>query len=431
MAFFVLLVYTVFIFIRPHEWGLINSSNALPFGRYFLIMAFAIFILKTQPKRYSELLWLLGGFCIIIVLSSIRNGWFSGGFYDLLTFIPASIIPFLLCSNLVNTIKKQELIMWCCLVASMMMVSNGLSQIESSISLGWAGSYAILNDGVERITYLGLFVDPNDLGMFLVMNIPFACYFLLHKTNFFIRFISLPILLSLFYGIYLTNSRGTLVGVFVLMMAYGLYRYGKGKVMLIAAALTPVAMIVLTSFRAIDAGEESASLRTDAWYSGIEMLISQPFFGIGKGNFLEYHDLTAHNSFVLVMAELGVLGYGLWFCFLGIMVMMLATGLKFSRSIRVNYPEKIKLHPELLDNLALNSTLFFSLIGFFATSFFLSRSYIVFLYIFSGLAVASYYRIIQLLPDLAIEKPLKLVPTFFALSIASIVGMYLLIKILI
>ena len=38
----------------------------------------------------------------------------------------------------------------------------------------------------------------------------------------------------------------------------------------------------------------------------------EPAVGVGSGQFMEHHELTAHNSFLLTLAELGPLGFLLW-----------------------------------------------------------------------------------------------------------------------
>src|ERR1700682_4357662 len=46
------------------------------------------------------------------------------------------------------------------------------------------------------------------------------------------------------------------------------------------------------------------------------MFKSAPLFGIGFNGFTEFLDITAHNSFVLCLAELGLLGSTLWMALL-------------------------------------------------------------------------------------------------------------------
>jgi putative inorganic carbon (HCO3(-)) transporter len=141
----------------------------------------------------------------------------------------------------------------------------------------------------------------------------------------------------------------------------------------------------MSQFRTIDAEEASAEGRLDAWYEGFQMLFHHPLFGVGMGQFTEHHHLTSHNSFVLVFSELGLVGYFLWVGFLtacGFMLLMLwKTGFKYSLVNKDNIQES---------QIAL--TLMYSMLGYFVTSFFLSRAFTPLLYFFCAMIVSSYYR---------------------------------------
>jgi hypothetical protein len=54
--------------------------------------------------------------------------------------------------------------------------------------------------------------------------------------------------------------------------------------------------------------DASTAGRVDAWYAGLQMFKSAPLFGIGFGRFADSYERTAHNSFVLCLAELGIVG---------------------------------------------------------------------------------------------------------------------------
>ena len=94
--------------------------------------------------------------------------------------------------------------------------------------------------------------------------------------------------------------------------------YGKTVAIVAGAILIPVAL-AFTRLSELDAEEESAANRFDAWYEGLQLLFQKPIFGIGWGNFSDYNfGLTAHNSLVLAMTELGLVGYTVWFSFVAL-----------------------------------------------------------------------------------------------------------------
>jgi hypothetical protein len=187
----------------------------------------------------------------------------------------------------------------------------------------------------------------------------------------------------------MTHSRGTALGAASLVAFYFLITKAGAKVFFAAIISAPVAIVVLTLLtRNVD---QSANGRLEAWYAGVLMLISYPL-GIGKGAFVDHHGLTAHNSYILVAGELGVLGYCLWG---GALLLTVVTPYLFIKKVDI-----AKVDSKLREELILNRVLFFSLIGFMVTGFFLSRSYTIILFIFIGMSIASQNRIITLSPEL-------------------------------
>jgi O-antigen ligase len=144
--------------------------------------------------------------------------------------------------------------------------------------------------------------------------------------------------------------------------------------------------LVSSRMEALDASEESAAGRVDAWYSGLEMFREHPAFGVGPGNFTEYNDLTAHNSFVLVLAETGFIGFVLWLAFVGYGFWMMLTIVRH-RGPAGGDPA---VEAEWAAERQMALTLLLSLCGLFAAAFFLSRSYMVVLYLIAAM-VAGYY----------------------------------------
>lgn len=394
-AFFILSLYTISVLIRPHE--MFQTSVEWIFIKVLAIICFITVIVAQRPLKIYPQHWMLFSLLPIIAISGFINGSGMDGVEQAQMLIASSIIPLFLFSMCTTSIKRQHWLMIICIVAALCMVHNGYVQQTADFGLGWAfntqGHQA--NDretSVYRITYLGFFNDPNDIGMFLVMNIPFIIYFI-NKSKFFTKIIMLLALSAVSYGIYLTGSRGTQLGAIALIGVYYLVVKAGIKLFIASAISAPIAAVVLTSLQSnID---ESANGRLEAWYSGILMLLSNPLFGVGKGNFIEEHIRTAHNSYILIAAELGVLGYSLWG---GALIFTVISGYLFISNTKNLPPEE--LSQELKDELAINKTLFFSMVGFMITSFFLSRSYTVLLFIFIGITLASHVRIKKLIPDL-------------------------------
>jgi O-antigen ligase len=399
-AFFFLFLYTASTLIRPHE--MFQVSIEWIFIKGFAIVTFCLVLMVQRPLKFSPQHWMLLALIPLIIMSGFLNGSGMFGIEEAKMLFISAIIPLFLFSTCITSIKRQHVLMVVCLIAALLMVHNGHVQQTAYEGYGWAlntHSVGYIDQGERRITYLGFFNDPNDLGMFLVMCIPFTIYFY-NKGNFPLKLIMLMVLSALGYGIYLTGSRGSMLGAGGLLGVYILVVNAGPKLFIASVVLSPIAATVVASLQSnIDS---SANGRLEAWYAGMQMLMSNPIFGIGKGQFYDYHGLVAHNSYIHVAGELGVPGYSLWG---GALIFTVLTGylfIKATKNDEVATKEQLETDSAARDfnnERLLNKTLFFSMIGFMITGFFISRMFTLLLFIFMGMAIASHIRMVKLKPE--------------------------------
>jgi len=259
-----------------------------------------------------------------------------------------------------------------------------------------------------RIRGLGLMHDPNDLAMGLTVALGLIGG--AWKAKLQLRHLLLAAAAgALVYGIYLTRSRGGAVALAVVVWRFAARRIGRVPAVVLLVALGAGAM-------ALDFGggrslsiqpDDSASERLVAWTEGLEMLKAQPILGVGYGQFLDHHTLTAHNSLVLCFAETGLLGCFFW---VGLIVVTLLElhGLKnlpgdepFDDMVR-QWAEGLQL----------------SLIGFMTAAFFLSRTFAPTLYLIIGLSAA----LAAIARDADRSIPLPALPELGALVLACELG---------
>ena len=123
--------------------------------------------------------------------------------------------------------------------------------------------------------------------------------------------------LLLCYGIYLTNSRGSFLAVVTMTAVYIWIQRGRVWAAMLGAGALVLLRLMPSRLDQLNVQESSASGRIDAWYEGMQMFITHPLLGVGAGQFTQHHYLTAHNSIILVLAETGIIGFALWFAFIG------------------------------------------------------------------------------------------------------------------
>jgi O-antigen ligase len=172
--------------------------------------------------------------------------------------------------------------------------------------VGLFGTYSL----EERVRYRGELQDPNETSLAITaggLSILVALFRRKHHPL--LKSACLVGIFIILGTVWFSQSRGGQVGALLVFFIYMLRRY-KLWAMIPAAVLA--APVMLLGGRSGSAADASTQLRYEAWASGIEMFRSNPLFGVGQGQFVEHHFLTAHNSFVLTVAELGFIGFFLF-----------------------------------------------------------------------------------------------------------------------
>jgi O-antigen ligase len=281
---------------------------------------------------------------------------------------------------------------------------------------------------VERIRYIGILNDPNDLANILLFTLPFCFYFVTAGTvNSLFRVIAGVAGVSAVWAVALTNSRGAFIAMIAMVLVYFWLRRSFRIVMLLGP-LMAVALVFLAPERldesSGDGGASSAS-RIFAWYTGLQVFQDYPIFGAGFGRFLEFHERTAHNSFVLALAEVGMFGYLCWFG------LVMAALVLLSRVASVAAPPTGVPASEaraLEDVRRLGRTLLIAMIGLIVSAFFLSRTYMPTLFLALGMSLGFFEtarRADPRIPGIVRNRVFFLTAT---IGIASIVLLWIVVR---
>jgi putative inorganic carbon (HCO3(-)) transporter len=441
MGFFAFYFYTLVLLVRPQDWW--SPLHNLPVVSLALLIATISVLFNREKTLQYPQFFLIFLLVVHVVLSSVANGWFGGGVAKIEPLTTSMLLPVLCAAMLIDNPGKREKIFKLMIYAALFMVFNGVTQRMSDDGFGFVGSKVTKYD--NRITYIGILDDPNDLGMYFVMILPIIVYFVASFGGF-KRYVYFVYGIIVLYGVYLTNSRGTLLGVIALLGVWHLFHEGIYKTAWRAALALPVLLVVMSKFRAISAEEDSAAGRLDAWYEGMQMFLANPVFGVGQGGFLDHHGITAHNSFVLVFAELGFPGYFIWLAilFLTIFPLWKLFSLKNQNpDVVVNaqsHEAGVTSTNEDSQALTLDSAglavlhgkvLFYSMMGYLATAFFLSRSYTPLLYLFIGICISCLEELRRKKYITSIEPFKKSMGLIAGMAIGSIFAVWLVTKLFI
>jgi putative inorganic carbon (HCO3(-)) transporter len=147
------------------------------------------------------------------------------------------------------------------------------------------------------------FVTPNTLAGYLAMLIPLA---LLHKKK--IYFI-----ITLSFALLLTKSLGALLSLFLALLIY-FFLQGKFEKRKVVLFLTLI-VIISSTFIIRSTGQKphlkpafSTVMRLNYWKDALKIIKTAPFAGVGLGNFNLPQSRYAHNSYLQIWAETGILG---------------------------------------------------------------------------------------------------------------------------
>jgi hypothetical protein len=225
-----------------------------------------------------------------------------------------------------------------------------------------------------RVRYRGTLQDPNELSLALGIAVPFAFAFLDRRRT-------LPRLLLVAATVtgvglcaYFTQSRGGQLVFLTVLAIYFVRRLGVKRGLAIGVLLA----LPLLLFGGREGGEVSTLERLECWWVGLHLILASPGFGVGFAQFNEHHYLTAHNSFILSAAELGLPGMLLW------------TSIVY---VAMKIPiQALRAHlPPVSRSWAI--ALLASTVGLAVGSFFLSYSYKDVLWIYVGLTGVLYHAI--------------------------------------
>jgi O-antigen ligase len=182
--------------------------------------------------------------------------------------------------------------------------------------------------------------DPNDLALTLALSLPMSYYLTLRRKGIICWIYRVQIVAAI-GTTFLTASRG---GTFCMMIALSLIvwtlhtlparkRIGIVAVMMVTMACA-IAMVPATSWKRLGSAAEEVSQgtlnsRTVLWKAGLNEFRTTPFGGIGAGAYPEASAKVigrpwafvpvAHNSFISVLVETGVIGMAI---FAGMLMML-------------------------------------------------------------------------------------------------------------
>ena len=193
--------------------------------------------------------------------------------------------------------------------------------------VGLFGTYSVGG----RVRYRGELHDPNEVALTICAGaLAMLIAFSLRKPGPVVKGAYWLAAGAVVLTVLLTESRGGLLSAMLVPGVYVIRRYGWRAI--IPAVLIAVPVMLLASRGGADA-EESTLMRYDAWSTGLDMFHHSPIFGVGPRNFDHHFFITAHNSFVLTLSEMGFPGLFLFSAIIYLVFKTLLVGMRELRDV--------------------------------------------------------------------------------------------------
>lgn len=294
---------------------------------------------------------------------------------------------------------------------------NSTSRMHKLI-LMWLGVHAVL--AVNGMLHQGRGVggwlgDENDFGMEMNVAIPVAFFMYQGATNKGSKFLYVGLLAVFVMSLIATSSRGGFLG--LLAVAAYCWFYAPKKIMSLLLGLCLAGLVLIaapqeywdrissiTEDKTMEEG--TAGQRVFTWGIGWEMFLDNPVFGVGQGNFPwaigEYMGgrtwqtkslagRQAHSLYFTLMPELGLIGVMIF----GTMVYLNYRDTRVKELVRASSrPVSLRRDKaDIADSELLRASLYGNailggMIGYLATSTFISTLYYPTFWIMMALAVA-------------------------------------------
>jgi hypothetical protein len=412
MGFVLSILYLLTAYLTPT----VMFGSLAEFRVELLLAAIIVFIsvpsVARSPVRETAQSLALGGLAFATFMSMVvGEGWAGGGLTALLLFVPHAFAYLLVCIHC-NSKRRVQVLILMILFVCFFVIAQGAIQLHDGLPTGRAAAaddsylFGMSNDDREwfyRLRGMGPINDPNDFAQLIVCALPLLFFFWKKKQavrNFFVL-VPAGILL---WGAYLTHSRGSILALMAVLIMALRRKIGMVPSLLLAGVLFAGATATgYTGGRDIStsAGED----RTELWGDGLQLLKSHPLFGIGFGNMPDAIGKTAHNTIVVCAAELGLCGLFFWSMFLFPSIRDAAVVAWPRNTIEKKTPVLSETSfplpppssniPDEAEIRKLGRLLVLSFTGFLVSGWFLSRAYVLTLFLLGGLTEVTFQMALQ------------------------------------
>jgi putative inorganic carbon (hco3(-)) transporter len=340
------------------------------------LVAWLFYLIKDQKKikwdNFNNLYIAFISVMAITIVTAMNNRFA----FNTTQMILVNFIIFLIATNVVDTKARLDKIIWLLLLIHLY---HALKGIYNFAVLGFVSA----GQHTSGRTGSGFIGDENDFALALNTMIPLAYFYFMSLRSGFKKYFSLFLVVVFVLGVVASNSRGGWVGLAMVI----LFCIIRSKRKLLSLAIISLLLMAGVMFAPpdfwqqvesiSDTNEATAQTRLHYWGAAARMLIANPIVGVGAGNgplrMPEYVQgfrssatqwgRTFHGTIPQVMAELGLLGIGLY---LIMVIYALRVLLKVKKRSLYDHDEQLGATADGLTG---------AMVGYLACATFLSTAY--------------------------------------------------------
>lgn len=276
---------------------------------------------RKRLFRFEKFHLLSGLFLVWLFLSNPQSSWFGVTRNWVLTFFQLWILAWM-AGELLDTPEKHRVTMW---IFSIVATASALFTLQQQ-------GFGV--DASVRAT--GLAGGANSASRYFVVALIFLSYLRRTVGSKITNIIIMLGIATLTLGVFFTVSRTGILLLFVAIILLNLQRFqGRREPELLVFFVVGlvslwllsdfIVEVVLSIIPAIRQGTDTVGLRYGLWQAGWRMWLDHRILGVGIGMFpqrlvvygrglvpFHYLHLGAHNMYVQVLAETGLIGFTLF-----------------------------------------------------------------------------------------------------------------------
>ena len=315
-----LLIFTGLLFFRPQD--LITPLQALHMAEIAALFALASLVAGRTGRglpltRLTPELPAVLAFGAVILVTAPFSIWMGGAVGTFTELYAKVVLIYVLMINTLTSPKRIERFMWLIVVAS--------GYIASRAVLDYARGVNLIENGRVQGSVGGMFKNPNDLALNMVVAIPLAGFLMLRRSPVRHRLLAAACAVLMLGAIVASQSRSGTLGLAAMAGVFALYLMKRRPGLVFAAALAGTLALPLlpasywsrvasiTDAKLDDTGSREA--RSILLREAFDAMKTHPLTGVGAGQFKNYNPegrqeawRETHNVVLQVGSELGVIG---------------------------------------------------------------------------------------------------------------------------